>query len=319
MNKNAVKELFEKPFMELVYQAATVHREHFDPSAVQVSSIMSVKTGACPEDCKYCSQSGHYKTKLEKEKLLPVDDVIEKAKEAKANGATRFCVGAAWRSVPQKNMPQVVEMVKAINALGMESCMTLGMLSDEDAATLKEAGLHYYNHNIDTSREHYPNVTSTRTFEDRLETLERVKKVGIKTCCGGILGLGETREDRISFISELSEMSPYPESVPINKLMPMQGTPFAENKEIDDIEFVRTVAVARIAMPKAVIRLTAGRGSMSESMQALCMLAGANSIFKSEKYLTGSNREIQADNVLFEKLDLTYMPADVEIQDAVCS
>lgn len=322
MDKNAIQALFEKPFMELVYEAATVHRKHFDPSEIQVSTLLSIKTGACPEDCKYCSQSGHYQTGLKKEKLMPLDEVIEKAKEAKANGATRFCTGAAWRSIPKKNMAEIVDMIHAINDLGMESCMTLGMLSEEDAQTLADAGLKYYNHNIDTSRENYSNVITTRTFEDRIDTLNNVRSAGIKVCCGGILGLGETRADRISFLAELSEMKPAPESVPINKLIQMKGTPFENNNEIDDIEFVRTIAVARIAMPHSVIRLTAGRESMSETMQSLCFLAGANSIFKCEKYLTdmAPNKTRSEDESMFEKLNLRHMAAETEsVEEACCS
>lgn len=301
--------LYNLPFSELMYQAQTVHRENFDPNQVQISALLSIKTGRCPEDCAYCPQSGHYNTGLEKEPLIDTDKIIKAAKKAKESGASRFCMGAAWRSPPKKTIPALKEIVKGVNALGLESCMTLGMLDDEQINELEEAGLHYYNHNIDTSPEHYKKITSTRTYQDRLDTLERIRKSKIRTCCGGILGMGETRQDRVAFIHQLATLSEHPGSVPINQLIRIPGTPLAKEKLIEPIEFTRTIALARITMPKAVVRLSAGREEMSDEMQALCFLAGANSIFYGETLLTASNPDTKYDDQLFEKLGLEPMPA----------
>ncbi len=295
-------EIYTLPFPELLYQAQTVHRAHHDPARIQLAQLLSIKTGACPEDCGYCAQSGHHATHVEKEKLLCVEDVLAKAQEAKANGATRFCMGGAWRSPPEKAMPALADMIRAVKDLGLETCMTLGMLSQEQADTLKEAGLDYYNHNIDTSPSYYDKVITTRTFGDRLQTLERVRQSGISVCCGGILGMGETREDRIEFVLTLANLETPPESVPINRLIPVAGTPLAKAEPVEGIELVRTVATARILMPKSVVRLTAGRTEMSDELQALCFLAGANSIFIGDKLLTEANPQMVKDGDLFAKL-----------------
>ncbi|MCX7091228.1 MAG: biotin synthase BioB [Legionellales bacterium] len=295
-------EIYTLPFPELLYQAQTVHRAHHDPARIQLAQLLSIKTGACPEDCGYCAQSGHHATHVEKEKLMCVEDVLAKAQEAKANGATRFCMGGAWRSPPEKAMPALADMIRAVKDLGLETCMTLGMLSQEQADTLKEAGLDYYNHNIDTSPSYYDKVITTRTFGDRLQTLERVRQSGISVCCGGILGMGETREDRIEFVLTLANLETPPESVPINRLIPVAGTPLAKAEPVEGIELVRTVATARILMPKSVVRLTAGRTEMSDELQALCFLAGANSIFIGDKLLTEANPQMVKDGDLFAKL-----------------
>lgn len=297
-----VTDIYTLSFPELLYQAQTIHRAHHDPAAIQLAQLLSIKTGACPEDCGYCAQSGHHATHVEKEKLMCVDDVLVKAQEAKANGATRFCMGGAWRSPPEKAMPAIVNMIQSVKNLGMETCMTLGMLSQEQAETLKEAGLDYYNHNIDTSPTYYNKVITTRTFGDRLETLERVRQAGIAVCCGGILGLGETRDDRIEFLLTLANLETPPESVPINRLIPVAGTPLANAEPVEGIELVRTVATARIIMPTSVVRLTAGRTEMSDELQALCFLAGANSIFIGDKLLTEANPQMARDEHLFAKL-----------------
>ena len=294
--------LYSLPFPELMYQAQTVHREHHNPTKIQLAQLLSIKTGACPEDCGYCAQSGHHSTHVEKEKLMCVEDVLTKAREAKANGATRFCMGGAWRSPPEKAMPSIVNMIKEVKELGMETCMTLGMLSQEQAETLKEAGLDYYNHNIDTSPTYYDKVATTRTFQDRLDTLDKVREAGIAVCCGGILGMGETREDRIEFLFTLANLETPPESVPINRLIPVEGTPLAKAEPVEGIELVRTIATARILMPKSVVRLTAGRTAMSDELQALCFLAGANSIFIGDKLLTEANPQMVKDEHLFSKL-----------------
>lgn len=297
-----VTEIYTLPFPELLYQAQTVHRAHHDPASIQLAQLLSIKTGACPEDCGYCAQSGHHATHVEKEKLMCVDDVLAKAREAKANGATRFCMGGAWRSPPEKAMPALADMIRAVKDLGLETCMTLGMLSQEQADTLKEAGLDYYNHNIDTSPSYYEKVTTTRTFADRLQTLERVRQSGISVCCGGILGMGETRGDRIEFLLTLANLETPPESVPINRLIPVEGTPLAKAEPVEGIELVRTVATARILMPQSVVRLTAGRTEMSDELQALCFFAGANSIFIGDKLLTEANPQMAKDGNLFAKL-----------------
>lgn len=295
-------EIYTLPFPELLYQAQTVHRDHHDPARIQLAQLLSIKTGACPEDCGYCAQSGHHATHVEKEKLMCVEDVLAKAQEAKANGATRFCMGGAWRSPPEKAMPALANMIRSVKDLGLETCMTLGMLSQEQADSLKEAGLDYYNHNIDTSPSYYDKVITTRTFGDRLQTLERVRQSGISVCCGGILGMGETREDRIEFVLTLANLETPPESVPINRLIPVAGTPLAKAEPVEGIELVRTVATARILMPKSVVRLTAGRTEMSDELQALCFLAGANSIFIGDKLLTEANPQMDKDGDLFAKL-----------------
>ncbi len=297
-----VTEIYTLSFPDLLYRAHTIHREHHDPSAIQLAQLLSIKTGACPEDCGYCSQSGHHSTKVEKESLMSVEDVLQKAQEAKANGATRFCMGGAWRSPPEKAMPALADMIKGVKDMGLETCMTLGMLSQTQAETLKTAGLDYYNHNIDTSPSYYDKVITTRTFGDRLETLERVRQAGISVCCGGILGLGETREDRIEFLLTLANLETPPESVPINRLIPVEGTPLANAQQVEGIELVRTVATARILMPTSAVRLTAGRTEMSDELQALCFFAGANSIFIGNKLLTEANPQMDKDEQLFHKL-----------------
>ncbi len=295
-------EIYTLPFPELLYQAQTVHRAHHDPESIQLAQLLSIKTGACPEDCGYCAQSGHHTTHVEKETLMCVEDVLAKAQEAKASGATRFCMGGAWRSPPEKAMPALANMIRSVKDLGLETCMTLGMLSQEQADTLKEAGLDYYNHNIDTSPSYYEKVITTRTFDDRLQTLERVRQSGMSVCCGGILGLGETREDRIEFLLTLANLDIPPESVPINRLIPVAGTPLAKAEPVEGIELVRTVATARILMPQSVVRLAAGRTEMSDELHALCFLAGANSIFIGDKLLTEANPQMAKDGNLFAKL-----------------
>jgi biotin synthase len=302
--------LFDLPFTELVFRAAEVHRAHHRADEVQLATLLSVKTGGCPEDCGYCSQSAHHQTGLEASKLMDSRAVLQAAAQAKDHGSTRFCMGAAWRNPKDRDMPTLVEMVRGVRALGLETCMTLGMLTPRQARVLGEAGLDYYNHNIDTSPENYANVISTRTFADRLETLDHVREAGINVCCGGIIGMGETRADRIGFIHALATMPEPPESVPINALVPVRGTVLGDMladtplAQIDDIEFVRTVAVARITMPASIVRLSAGRESMSEATQALCFLAGAGSIFTGDKLLTTGNRGGDADASLCAKLGL---------------
>ena len=300
----AVTQIYEQPFNDLLFKAHSMHRTHHESNQLQLATLLSIKTGACPEDCGYCSQSGHHSTHVEKEKLMGLNDVLASAKAAKASGATRFCMGGAWRSPPEKAMPQLASMIAEVKALGLETCMTLGMLSVQQAQILKEAGLDYYNHNIDTSPEYYEKVVTTRCFQDRLDTLEHVRNAGINVCCGGIVGLGETREDRIEFLRTLANLPHPPESVPINRLIPVQGTPLANAKPVDGVELVRTVATARIIMPKSMIRLTAGRTEMSDELQALCFFAGANSVFMGSKLLTEPNPEVDNDAQLFAKLGL---------------
>jgi biotin synthase len=299
-----VIDLFSLPFNDLIFKAASTHRENHDPNAVQVSTLMSIKTGGCAEDCKYCPQSASYDTPVKATKLSPLDEVKTEAAKAKAAGATRFCMGAAWRSPKDKDLDNVIEMVKAVKDLGLESCVTLGMLKPEQAQKLADAGLDYYNHNIDTSPEYYGNIITTRTFEDRLNTLEHVREAGMKTCTGGIVGMGEQVTDRASMLMTLANMKEHPHSVPINLLVKVEGTPFAENGEVEPLDFVRTIAVARILMPKSAVRLSAGREGMSDELQALCFLAGANSIFYGEKLLTTPNPEAHEDRKLFEKLGI---------------
>ncbi|QID18498.1 biotin synthase BioB [Nitrogeniibacter mangrovi] len=299
-----VEALFAMPFNDLLFKAQQIHREHFDPNAVQRSTLLSIKTGGCSEDCGYCSQSARYDTGLERERLLPLDEVLENARAAKAKGASRFCMGAAWRGPKDKDLEPVLEMVREVKALGLETCVTLGMLKDGQAAKLKDAGLDYYNHNIDTAPEFYGQVITTHTLQDRLDTLDRVRDAGINVCCGGIVGLGEGRKSRAALIAQLANMDPQPDSVPINNLVRIEGTPMGENEEVDPIEFVRTIAAARITMPKAYVRLSAGRQQMSDEMQALCFLAGANSMFYGDRLLTTDNPEADRDETLFAKLGL---------------
>ena len=299
-----VTAIYEQPFNDLLYAAHTTHLLHHQTNTLQLATLLSIKTGACPEDCGYCSQSGHRKTHVEKEKLLSVEQVLASAQAAKDGGATRFCMGAAWRSPPASAIPQLTAMIAGVKEMGLETCMTLGMLSPQHAAELKTAGLDFYNHNIDTSPSYYEKVVTTRTFNDRLETLDIVRKAGINVCCGGILGLGETRADRIEFLLTLANLEEPPESVPINRLIPVDGTPLANAKPVDGIELARTIATARLLMPKSVVRLTAGRTEMSDELQALCFFAGANSVFIGDKLLTEENPQREKDKLLFEKLGL---------------
>jgi len=300
----AIEALFALPFNDLLFRAQQVHRENFDANTVQLSTLLSIKTGGCPEDCGYCPQSAKYSTGVEAEKLMPLDDVLKAAQAAKDKGATRFCMGAAWRSPKDHQVEAVGEMVAAVKAMGLETCVTLGMLKESQAKQLQEAGLDYYNHNLDTSPDFYGDIISTRTYQDRLDTLGHVRDAGIKVCCGGIVGLGETVTQRAGLIAQLANMAEPPESVPINNLVKVEGTPLADNAEIDPLDFVRTIAVARITMPGSFVRLSAGRESMNESTQALCFLAGANSIFYGEKLLVTDNPELERDTKLFEKLGL---------------
>ena len=299
-----IQALYQQPFLDLVFQAQQIHRQFFEANAIQVSTLLSIKTGKCPEDCKYCSQSARYDSKLEAEKRIAVEKVISEAQQAKASGSTRFCMGAAWRNPHERDMPYVLDMVREVKALGLETCMTLGMLNASQAERLKGAGLDYYNHNLDTSREYYPNVISTRSFDDRLDTLSHVREAGLKVCSGGIVGLGEETKDRIGLLFELATLPIHPESVPINMLVPMQGTPLAEVEKLDVTEWIRTIAVARIIMPKSYIRLSAGRESLSDADQALAFMAGANSLFSGEKLLTTPNTAQGKDQQLFQKLGL---------------
>jgi biotin synthase len=299
-----IEALLDLPFNDLVHRAQTVHRENFDPNRVQLSTLLSIKTGGCPEDCGYCPQAARHHTGVEDEKLLELEQVISAAQRAKENGATRFCMGAAWRGPKQRDLDPVVDMVRAVKALGMETCCTLGMLKEGQAEQLKRAGLDYYNHNLDTSPEFYGDVISTRDYQDRLTTLERVRSAGINVCCGGIVGMGEARRERAGLIAQLANLDPQPESVPINYLVQVEGTPLYGTAELDWTEFVRTIAVARIAMPKSFVRLSAGREQMPEAMQALCFLAGANSIFYGDKLLTTGNPDGDKDLALFRKLGI---------------
>ena len=301
--------LFDLPFNDLIYRAQTVHRENFDPNAVQRSTLLSIKTGGCPEDCGYCPQAARYHTGVDNEDILSVDQVVAAAQCAKDNGATRFCMGAAWRGPKQRDLDKVVEMITAVRDLGMETCATLGMLKDGQAEQLKSAGLDYYNHNIDTAPEFYGEIITTRSQQDRLNTLARVREAGMHVCCGGIVGMGETRRTRAALIAQLANLNPYPESVPINNLVQVEGTPLNGTEHLDLLEFVRTIACARITMPKAMVRLSAGRQEMPEGIQALCFLAGANSIFYGEKLLTTGNPDVERDQALFAKLGLHAMEA----------
>ena len=314
-HREEIAALFALPFNDLLFQAASVHRQHFDPNAVQVSTLLSIKTGACPEDCKYCSQSGHYNTELEKEKLMEVQKVLAEARLAKEKGASRFCMGAAWRSPRDKDMPYVLDMVRQVKEMGLETCMTLGMLSGEQAQSLSEAGLDYYNHNLDTSPEYYGQVISTRTYNDRLQTLSHVRDAGMKVCAGGIVGMGEDRKDRIGLLQQLANLPAHPESVPINMLVKIEGTPLADVADLDMFEFVRTIAVARIVMPESFVRLSAGRQEMNDEMQALCFFAGANSIFYGEKLLTTDNPDANHDQQLFQRLGIHPLDPRSECSD----
>jgi biotin synthase len=300
--------LLDLPFPELMARAGAVHREHFDAREVQVSTLLSIKTGGCPEDCAYCPQAARYDTGLKAHKLLALDEVVAKASAAKAAGATRFCMGAAWRSPKDKDLAKVAEMVGAVKALGMETCATLGMLNPGQAETLKGAGLDYYNHNLDSAPEFYGDIIHTREYQDRLDTLAQVRGAGLKTCCGGIVGMGETREQRAGLLQTLANLPEHPGSVPINRLVQVEGTPLHGTALLDPFEFVRTIAVARLLMPQSMVRLSAGRAEMSEELQAMCFLAGANSIFYGEKLLTTGNPDVEADQALFARLGLVPMP-----------
>ena len=299
-----VEELYDLPFMDLVYRAAQVHREHFNPNEIQLSSLLSIKTGGCPEDCAYCPQSAHYDTGVEKQALLQVEDIVAKAKIAKERGASRFCMGAAWRGPHQRDMDKLTEIISAVKALGMETCGTFGLLKDDMADQLQAAGLDYYNHNLDTAPDKYEDIISTRQFEDRMNTLGQVRGSGMKVCCGGIIGMEEQRKDRAGLLASLANLDPQPESVPINQLVKVEGVPLADAEDLDWTEFVRTIAVARIIMPKSYVRLSAGRKGMTEATQALCFMAGANSIFYGDVLLTTENPADDVDRVLMDKLDL---------------
>ncbi|MES2291630.1 MAG: biotin synthase BioB [Pseudomonadota bacterium] len=318
--RNEIAALFDLPFDELMFRAQTVHREHHTPGEVQMCTLLSIKTGGCPEDCGYCSQSKSADSGVKATKLMDSRAVLQMAAQAKDNGSTRFCMGAAWRNPKDRDMPAIVEMVKGVRQMGMETCMTLGMLTPGQAATLKDAGLDYYNHNIDTSPERYNDVITTRTFADRLDTLENVRQAGINVCCGGIVGMGETRGDRVGFIHALATLPRHPESVPVNALVPVKGTVLGNMladtplAKIDDIEFVRTVAVARITMPESMVRLSAGRESMSDATQALCFMAGANSIFTGDKLLTAGNAGEDKDAALFARLGIRPMAGEVKVE-----
>jgi len=310
--RQEILSLFALPFNDLLERAHDTHRAHHDPNAVQVSTLLSIKTGGCPEDCAYCPQAARYHTGVQAEKLMELDDVLERARVARDAGATRFCMGAAWRSPKDRDIPKVAAMIREVRALGMETCATLGMLSAHQAEALKDAGLDYYNHNLDTAPEFYGEIIHTREYQDRLDTLEHVRDVGMKTCCGGIVGMGESREQRAGLLQTLANLPEHPQSVPINRLVRVAGTPLAETKELDPFEFVRTVAIARLVMPNSVVRLSAGRAEMSDELQALCFYAGANSIFYGEKLLTTGNPDVAHDRELFGRLGLKPMQVNVE-------
>ena len=310
-----VKALFEMPFNDLLFKAASVHRANFNPNEVQISTLLSIKTGACPEDCKYCPQSGHYKTDLERERLIEVEKVVEQARLAKQKGATRFCMGAAWSDPKDRDMPYISQMVKEVKELGLETCMTLGMLTGDQAAELADAGLDYYNHNLDTSPEFYGDIITTRTYQDRLGTLANVRDAGIKVCSGGIVGMGESIKDRAGLLLQLANLPVQPESVPINMLVKVEGTPMADVADLDPFDFIRTIAVARIMMPQSHVRLSAGRESMNEEMHALAYFAGANSIFYGEKLLTTPNPKANKDMELFGRLGIKPEERHVERDD----
>ncbi|MGN6654015.1 MAG: biotin synthase BioB [Rhodanobacter sp.] len=306
-SRDEVVALFALPFNELLYRAHGVHREHHDPNAVQVSTLLSIKTGGCPEDCAYCPQAQRYDTGVQAQKLLEIDEVLQRARAAKAAGASRFCMGAAWRGPKDRDIPKVAAIVSAVKGLGLETCATLGLLGDGHAQQLKDAGLDYYNHNIDTAPEFYGEIIHTREYQDRLVTLQQVRDAGLKTCCGGIVGMGETREQRAGLLQALANLPEHPQSVPINQLVPVPGTPLANAEPLDPFEFVRAIAVARILMPRSIVRLSAGRQQMDDAVQALCFFAGAGSIFYGEKLLTTGNPDVEADRALFRRLDLHPM------------
>ena len=307
--REEAESIYQQPFMDLLYQAQTVHRQHFDPNQVQRSKLLSIKTGGCPEDCAYCSQSARNGAKLSASKLIEVEKVLAEARKAKAGGATRYCMGAAWRSPKERDMGMLEAMIRGVREMGMETCMTLGMLDETQVFRLKEAGLDYYNHNIDTSERYYSKVITTRTFADRIDTLNRVREAGIKVCAGGIVGMGEEQIDRIDMLVTLATLPEHPDSVPINMLIPIANTPLAETKQLDPIEFVRTIALARILMPKSHVRLSAGRTDMSDETQTLCFFAGANSIFVGDTLLTADNPGEDKDSALFARLGVTGMDA----------
>ncbi len=306
--RDEVLALFDLPFPELMARAGETHRERFDPTQVQVSTLLSVKTGGCPEDCAYCPQAARYDTGVQAQKLMDLDAVMDKARAAKAAGASRFCMGAAWRSPKDRDIPKVAEMIRGVKALGLETCATLGMLKGDQAQALRAAGLDYYNHNLDTAPEFYGEVIQTREYQDRLDTLEHVRDAGMKTCCGGIVGMGESRAQRAGLLQALANLPAHPDSVPINRLVQVEGTPLKGTALLDSFEFVRTIAVARLLMPAAMVRLSAGRAEMNDELQALCFLAGANSIFYGEKLLTTGNPDVEADQALFKRLGLVPMP-----------
>ena len=308
-NLAQVEALFKLPFADLLYRAQQVHREHFDANAVQLSTLLSIKTGGCPEDCGYCPQAARYDTSVKSQAMMELDDVLAAASVAKAAGATRFCMGAAWRGPKQRDLDSVLNMVREVKALGLETCATLGMLKDGQAEQLKDAGLDYYNHNLDTAPEFYDEIITTRDYQDRLDTLERVRNADLNVCCGGIVGMGESLTQRAGLVAQLANLDPYPESVPINLLVQVEGTPLADTKALDPLDFVRTIAVARITMPMARVRLSAGRQQMSEAVQALCFLAGANSIFYGEQLLTTGNPEVERDRALLNKLGMYPLAA----------
>ncbi len=311
--------LFELPFNDLMYQAQQAHRAHFDAGDIELATLLSIKTGGCEEDCGYCPQAARYDTGVEAKKILPIESVLEAAKAAKENGATRFCMGAAWRSPKERDMEKVEQMVREVKAMGLETCATLGMLEEQQAYRLKKAGLDYYNHNLDTAPEFYDNVISTREYQDRLDTLGHVRDAGLKVCCGGIVGMGESRQQRAGLIAQLANLNPYPESVPINHLVQVEGTPLHGTEVLDPLEFVRTIAVARITMPKARVRLSAGRRELGEALQALCFLAGANSIFYGDKLLTTDNPDAQDDRALLAKLGLKARSSTSAAAPSACS
>jgi biotin synthase len=307
-----VEALFELPFTELVFQAASVHRRWFDPAEVQLSQLLSIKTGGCAENCGYCSQSAHFKTGLKASKLMATDEVVAQAQRAKAGGAQRFCMGAAWRELKDRDMPALCGMISEVKALGLETCATLGMLKPDQARALKDAGLDYYNHNLDTGPDYYGSVVTTRTYQDRLDTLQAVREVGMSTCCGGIVGMGETRRDRAGLLHALATLPAHPDSLPVNELVPIPGTPLGDAKPVGALEFVRTIAVARLVCPKSLVRLSAGRETMSDEMQALCFLAGANSIFVGDQLLTTANPGVDRDSALLAALGMRPMGERVE-------
>jgi len=313
--REEVQALYDQPFNDLLFQAQTVHRAHFNPNEVQVSTLLSIKTGSCPEDCKYCPQSAHYNTGLEKQRLMEVEAVLKKAAEAKAKGSTRFCMGAAWKNPNKRDMPYVLDMVKGVKAMGLETCMTLGMLNEDQAQELADAGLDYYNHNLDTSPEFYDKIITTRTYGDRLDTLQHVRDSGMKICSGGIIGMGEREKDRIGLLAQLANLPQHPESVPINMLVKVKGTPLENVDNLDPFDFIRCIAVARILMPQSHVRLSAGREEMTDEMQAMCFMAGANSIFYGECLLTTPNPEAHKDMQLFKRLGLRPEQAIVDHDD----